>query len=129
MQHNLICELGKYESKLSIHHFSIDFVWVTSFHNSWNANYWCFWTTYSTFNLFSRCPYTTLYYPPTEVPPPNYAKQPIVTNLSPANDTVIATNNCCFKFIFDLGGNKQLSSYHSWTSIIQSKLDVEQCYD
>jgi len=74
-------------------------------------------------------PYTTLYYPPTEVPPPNYAKQPIVTNLSPANDTVIATNNCCFKFIFDLGGNKQLSSYHSWTSIIQSKLDVEQCYD
>jgi hypothetical protein len=38
-------------------------------------------------------PYTTLYYPPTEVSPPNYAKQPIVTILSPENGTVIVTNS------------------------------------
>ena len=38
-------------------------------------------------------PYTTLYYPPAEVSPPNYAKQPIVTILSPENGTIIVTNN------------------------------------
>ena len=38
-------------------------------------------------------PYTTLFYPPTEVSPPNYAKQPIVTILSPKNGTVIVANN------------------------------------
>jgi hypothetical protein len=47
-------------------------------------------------------PYTTLYYPPTEVPPPNYAKQPIVTILSPANDTVIATNNAALNLSLTL---------------------------
>jgi hypothetical protein len=38
-------------------------------------------------------PYTTRYYPPTEVSPPNYAKPPVVAILSPENGTVIATNN------------------------------------
>ena len=37
-------------------------------------------------------PYTTVYYP-TEIPPPNDTKPPIVTIISPVNNLVIASNN------------------------------------
>ena len=47
-------------------------------------------------------PYTTLFYPPTEVPPPDYAKPPIVTIPSPVNDTVITANNGSLNFSLTL---------------------------
>jgi hypothetical protein len=46
-------------------------------------------------------PYTTVYYP-IEVPTPNDAKSPVVTILSPANNTLITSHNVTLNFILTL---------------------------